>query len=193
MLKKRERTRVTILQAAWDRIVKPNDPARLEDIAADAGVTRQSVYLHFGSRGGLLIALVAYMDEVNDLASQIAEIRACPDPVKAVEIALSMAANYEAKIHAVTLALTRLAPTDPDAAAAIEDRMKLRRGGMMGLLKTLEELGKLTPDWTVKQINDALWEATMPSTYEHLVVERGWSVKAFERYLHHLAHSFMVL
>ena len=192
MSKKRDRTRLVILQAAWDRLNKPNDPARLEDIAADAGVTRQSVYLHFGSRGGLLLALVAHVDETLGLGEQIAAIRACTDPVEALELSLKTTASFEPKIHGVAIALTRLAATDADAAAALEDRMKLRRGGMTEVLRQIDEAGKLSPDWTVKQVADVLWEASLPSSYEHLVVERGWSVKAFERWLLHLGHSFLV-
>lgn len=192
MSKKRDRTRLVILQAAWDRLNKPNDPARLEDIAADAGVTRQSVYLHFGSRGGLLLALVAHVDETLGLGEQIAAIRACKDPVEALELSLRTTASFEPKIHGVSIALTRLAASDADAAAALEDRMKHRRAGMTEVLRQIDEAGKLSPEWTVKQVADVLWEASLPSSYEHLVVERGWSVKAFERWLLHLGHSFLV-
>lgn len=191
MSSKRDRTRIKILQAAWDRLAKPNDPARLEDIAGDAGVTRQTLYLHFASRGGLLTALVAHMDEVNDLGAQIAEIRACTDPVEMLERALKLTVSFEPKIHGVALALTRLAPSDPDAAAAVEDRMKLRRAGLVEILGRIEEQGKLGTGWTVRQIADVLWEAGAPSSYEHLVVERGWSAKTYERWLLHLGHSFL--
>ena len=105
MSSKRERTRLTILQAAWDRLSKPDDPARLEDIAADADVTRQSVYLHFGSRTGLLIALDDHMDEVLELNKRNAELRAITDPVVAFQQALRHMATYEPKIHAVAMAL----------------------------------------------------------------------------------------
>lgn len=192
MSRKRDRTRLKILQAAWDRLARPNDPARLEDIAADAGVTRQSVYLHFGNRGGLLTALVAHMDEALELGTQIEQIRACPDPVEALELTVRLTATYEPKIHGVAMALTRLAPSDPDAAAALEDRMRMRRAGLTEILRKLEERGKLAPDWTVRQVADVLWEASAPSSYEHLVVERGWSVKTFERWLVHLGRSFLV-
>lgn len=192
MSKKRDRTRLAILQAAWDRLAKPNDPARLEDIAADAGVTRQTVYLHFGSRGGLLTALVAHMDELHDLGAQVAEIQAIADPVEALERILGFAASFEPKIHGVAMALTRLAPSDPDAAAALEDRMRLRRAGYAEMLRRIDEAGRLSPAWTARQVADILWETTAPSSFEHLVVERGWSIKTFERWLVHLARSFLV-
>lgn len=192
MSNKRERTRETILKAAWERLAKANDPARLEDIAADAGVTRQSVYLHFGTRGALLTALVAYIDETLDLAAQLDQIRSCADPADALDMCLGLVAKFEPKIHGVAMALTRLAPTDPDAAAALEDRMSLRRTGMTEIVRALDEAGRLAAGWTVRQVADALWAASAPVSYELLVVERGWSVKTFERWLVHLGRSFLV-
>lgn len=192
MSSKRERTRETILKAAWERLAKADDPARLEDIAADAGVTRQSVYLHFGTRGALLTTLVAYIDETLELATHIEQIRACTDPVQALDMCLGLVAKFEPKIHGVAMALTRLAPTDPDAAAALEDRMSLRRAGLSEIVRALDEAGKLASGWTVRQVVDALWAAGAPASYELLVVERGWSVKTFERWLVHLGRSFLV-
>jgi AcrR family transcriptional regulator len=191
MSSKRERTRLTILQAAWDRLSKPDDPARLEDIAADADVTRQSVYLHFGSRTGLLIALVDHMDDVLELNKRIAELRAVTDPVVAFEQTLRLMATYEPRIHGVAMALMRLAPTDPDAAAAFDDRMKLRLRGLTDVLRTVEEQGKLSPDWTARQAAEACWQAGHPSSYELLVVGRGWSVKTYERWLWHVGRSLL--
>ncbi len=191
MSSKRERTRLTILQAAWDRLAKPDDAARLEDIAGDAGVTRQSVYLHFGSRTGLLIALVEHMDEVLELNARVTEMRAIADPVVALEQTLRLMATYEPKIHGVAMALVRLAPTDSDAAAALDDRMKARLRDMTEAVRAVEEQGKLSPDWTAKQAAEALWQAGHPSSYDLLVVQRGWSVKTYERWLVHLGRSLL--
>src|SRR5688572_12239010 len=108
MSSRRERTRLAILEAAWKRLSIPGDPARLEDIAADAGVTRQSVYLHFGSRGGLLVAVVQHMDEALGLMDRIAEIRTIEDPIEAFEKNLRLMATYQGRIHGVAMALAHL-------------------------------------------------------------------------------------
>ena len=49
------RTRHHILDAAWALVMEQGASASIADIAAAAGITRQSVYVHFGSRGGLVI------------------------------------------------------------------------------------------------------------------------------------------
>jgi AcrR family transcriptional regulator len=191
MSSRRERTRVAILDAAWKRLSIPGDPARLEDIAADAGVTRQSVYLHFGTRAGLLVAVVQHMDEVLGLGERIEQIRALEDPLEAFEKNLRLMASYQPRIHGVAMALTRLRDTDPDARAAYDDRMNARRGGLLEIAKILHRAHLLAEDWSVTKIADLLLDAGAPSSYEHLVVERGWTPKEFERWLVHLGRSFL--
>lgn len=52
-------TRVRILNAAFDRVSEVGLAAlTLEDVASSAGVSRQTVYRHFGSREGLVEALI---------------------------------------------------------------------------------------------------------------------------------------
>jgi AcrR family transcriptional regulator len=192
MSSRSDRTRLAILEAAGKRLSIPGDPARLEDIAGDAGVTRQSVYLHFGTRGALLIALARQGDETLGLTDRIAEIRACPDPVEALSMLLRLIVMHEPRIHGQAMAAARLAPTDPDVAAALEDRMQHRREQLSWVLRAIKRSNLLAPGWSVRQVADLLWEASAPSSYHHLVVERGWSPEAFERWLFHLGRSFLV-
>lgn len=191
MSSRRERTRLAILEAAWKRLSIPGDPARLEDIAADAGVTRQSVYLHFGTRGGLLVAVVQHMDEVLGLAERLDDVRTTEDPVEALEKSLRLTATYQARVHGVGMALAHLAPNDPDARAAFDDRMNLRREGLLALTRTLQRAGLLVADWSAPKVAEILCEAGAPSSYQYLVVERGWTPKEFERWLVHLGRSFL--
>ena len=55
-------TRRRILQAAWELLEQRGAGVRLVDVADRAGVSRQAVYLHFGDRSGLLVALVDFID-----------------------------------------------------------------------------------------------------------------------------------
>ncbi|MBO6634502.1 MAG: TetR family transcriptional regulator, partial [Parvibaculum sp.] len=45
---KSERTRGEILDAAWTLIAERGASVSLGEVAAAAGITRQSVYVHFG-------------------------------------------------------------------------------------------------------------------------------------------------
>src|ERR687898_470672 len=63
------RTRLHILEAAR-RLLEEHGyhGTGLEAVAASAGVSRQSIYLHFGSKAQLMLALVAHVDEEAGLA-----------------------------------------------------------------------------------------------------------------------------
>lgn len=191
MSSRREATRVAILNAAWKRLSTPGDEARLEDIAADAGVTRQSVYLHFGSRGPLLVALVEHVDQELALGERLRQIDAVADPVERLREVMRQMARYQPQIHGVAMALHRLAPSDADAAAAFADRMRKRLAGLEQVLTAIARAHRLAPGWSVQRAAEALWAAGTPAAYEHLVVERGWSVAELERWLVHLVDSLV--
>src|SRR5262245_10549240 len=56
-------TREAVLAAAWRLIVaRGRVDVSIADIAAAAGVTRQSIYLGFGNRAGLLVAMARHVD-----------------------------------------------------------------------------------------------------------------------------------
>jgi AcrR family transcriptional regulator len=187
--RKRE-TRERLLEAAWKRLER-GDPAKLDDVGADVGVSRQAVYLHFGSRGGLLLALVGYMDERLGLGDRLAEVMGCADAAQQLEAAQALTADYQPKIHGVAMALLRLSDSDEEVRAALEDRMQQRRHSLAVIVDRLASEGRLEPEWSPSEMVDALWESGAPSSYQHLVVERGWQLERFRAWLIWLARSFL--
>lgn len=190
MSTKRQATRDAILDATWQRLERGRD-ARLEDVAADAGVTRQAVYLHFGSRAGLLLALVDHMDSRLGLYARIEENRAIGDPVARLDAVLSLMADYEPKIHRVAMVLFHAAQTDADVRAAFDDRMSRRRADLARVIKELRARGRLVKTWTSAEIIDLLWQAGAPPSYDLLVVQRGWKPARYKAWLLALARSFV--
>lgn len=156
---------------------------RLADVAREAGVSRQAVYLHFGSRGGLLVALVDHMDRTSGLYERLKTIEKAPDAVSALRLNQSVAARYAPEIHAVAMALGQAAESDPDAAAALQDRLEGRLRNMEAVLQRLADEGRLADGWTVRAATDAVWALGLPSMWQALGVERGWTVDAYERFL----------
>jgi len=70
-----EETRVAILDAAWELIVESGklDVVQAE-IAAKAGVSRQTIYLAFGGRAGLLVAMLRNRDAHSGQVARLMEI-----------------------------------------------------------------------------------------------------------------------
>lgn len=177
-----EKTREAILKATWSLIAKKRrlDVSQAE-IAAAAGVTRQTIYVAFGTRAGLLTAMVRNMDEQSDHAARLAEISraeaATPaDFLRYVDIWL----DYLPLIYPVGILLDSAALTDEEAAAAWDDRMK---GALLaGLKRILHRLGKgghLAPGWNADEAAELVWSLLHPASWRLLVVGCGWSAKAF--------------
>ena len=190
MSTKREKTREKLLEAAWKRLER-GDAAKLDEVGADVGVSRQAVYLHFGSRGGMLLALVEHIDQKLGLSQRIEAALAQDDPVAQLEAVLELTASYQPEIHGVALALMRLSDTDADVRAALEDRMQHRRRGLEVIVKRIAADGRLREEWSTGEVVDALWEAGAPSSFQHLVVERHWKPTRHRDFLVWLARSFM--
>src|SRR5579885_3465106 len=105
-------TRERILDAAWRLLEQSQGQGvRLEDIARAAGVSRQAVYLHFGSRTELFIATARYVDEVHRLPERIERIkRACKESggVAGVKEIVTFWGNYLPEIYESAKALLEI-------------------------------------------------------------------------------------
>src|SRR6266540_2469788 len=168
--------RIAILKAAR-RLFEDKDfiSVTLEEVARAAGVSRQAVYLNFGSRAGLLVALVAYIDEVEGLQAQIAKVLDSSTAVSALEALVDFRARYTPSIY-------RLA-TDADAEASWQDRMKHRYAHSRAVAHRMAVEGVLAAGWTEAAAADLIWSMTSIRTYEDLVIDRGWSVNRYRQRL----------
>ena len=72
-------TRQRILDATWDLLVeRGSGDVPLEEVARAAGVSRQTVYAHFGSRTDLLVALVEGYKERVGYDALVAPVLSAP-------------------------------------------------------------------------------------------------------------------
>ena len=81
------KTRTRILQAALKLLeASQGQGVRMADIAKQAGVSRQAVYLHFSTRAELLIATTLYLDEVKGSDARLAASRSVWGQAVAVKL-----------------------------------------------------------------------------------------------------------
>ena len=80
-------TSQAILDAAWRLICeRGRADVSLGEIAKAAGVTRQSIYIGFGGRAGLLTAMARHADDRSEHARRMREIsRGTADDPKALQ------------------------------------------------------------------------------------------------------------
>lgn len=153
---------------------------RIEDIARAAGVSRQAVYLHFATRGDLLIATARHLDEKLGLEARLAELCAAPaGGARAIERFIAFWAEYIVEIYGLARALLTLRETDPAAADAWNDRMASFYQGCLSIVRCLADEGALAPDWSVEEAADYFWATASVSVWEQLTRERGWSQQRY--------------
>lgn len=172
---KATRTRSEILDAAWEMISDQGADVSMSDIAKAVGVSRQAVYLHFGSRGGLLMALVRRADDRFEIRQDFFAAMKRPVASDRLDACLCVWFRFVRRIVPVARDLVRLRATDADAAEAWEDRMRDLRAWIRQLVATFQEDGALVPGWEVEEAADYIWTASSVQIWDMLVRERGWS------------------
>lgn len=156
------------------------EAVRLQDIAQASGVSRQAIYLHFGSRVGLMVATVQYIDETAGFTERTQHIRDEEDSLERVNLFVDFWADYIPTIYGLAKQLLLLRETDEGAAAAWKDRMhSLRNGPCRYLIERLEQDGRLASEWPTEMAIDIFWTLISIQTWESLVIERGWSSEQY--------------
>ncbi|MEL7316232.1 MAG: TetR/AcrR family transcriptional regulator [Cyanobacteria bacterium J06559_3] len=177
------KTREEILDSAWDMIAAQGADVSISDIAQAVGISRQAVYLHFGTRGGLLMALVKRADERFTIREDFFAALNLPSPAERLDTCLQIWLAFVPKILPVAKDLIRLRATDPDAAAAWEDRMSDLRSWLRQLVESLQIEEALAASWTIEEATDYLWVAASVQVWDLLVVERNWQPERSEAVL----------
>ena len=172
-------SRERILDAAWNLMGDRGATVTLADIAAAAGVSRQAVYLHFGSRQGLFVAVMRHHDDMNrfgERARAMEELR----PAKAALFGyLRLWIGYIPQIIRLGLVLDGAALTDEAARAGIEDRMSSQHRTLLLCCQALDAEGNLRSGWTPQQAAEAIWSLMHYRAWEQLVINRSWSAERF--------------
>jgi AcrR family transcriptional regulator len=167
-------TRTRILEQAWRLMEKRRGSGvSIQSIARAAGVSRQAVYLHFKSRAELLVATVRYADEKNNIAARLRKLYAAGSGREALNAYVEFWGNYIPEIHGLARALLRARETDPDAAEAWEDRMKVMRDGCLQVVNILVQEGNLAPQWSAKAASETMWAMFSISVWESLTIDLG--------------------
>jgi AcrR family transcriptional regulator len=169
-------TRERVLQVARQMIASRGNAAiSLVELAAEAGLSRQTLYLLFGSRAGLLLAMVDHMDESSAAPATLAGLRQNLPATEAFEPYVRGWFEYLPVVLPVARALSAAATSgDADARSAWDSRMRLLRGGFLQLTRGLRAADRLREGWTPEAAADWMFTLTHVDTWQHLVVDGGW-------------------
>jgi AcrR family transcriptional regulator len=159
---------------------------RMGDIAGAAGVSRQAVYDHFGSRADLMVATVRYGDKVLGIDERLGRYRALSSGVERLGAFIEFWGNYVPEIHGIARALIAARETDEAVAAAWNDRMGVVYEACRDIVERLHRDGTLAPGWSLDEAADVLWTMLSIHNWESLVLERRWPVERYVRRMQEL-------
>jgi AcrR family transcriptional regulator len=187
-------TRERLLDAAWE-LVEGGDGAgtlALGDVARNAGVSRQALYLHFPNRATLLAEMARRFDRTSGFRQRLLATRRLPAR-QAFGTMLSEWFAYVPQILRTARALEAATVTGSDGAEAYHDRMSEWHAAIRQAVGRLADEGQLSPQWDVESAADWVWTHVHPSVYQHLVHERCWAAdRATSRIVHCLERELLL-
>ena len=168
-------TRKRILDATWELVTEQGARFKLSDLATQASVSRQAVYLHFGDRAGLLVALVQHMDNTLDLGESLAAVHATPDGASLLEAAMRLNTTFWAQVCPVAQVLEAAQHEDEALGKAWRDRMRFRHATFRAMIETLAERGELDEGWSIDDAAVTLYAVAHFDTWRELTCRLAWT------------------
>ena len=165
---------------------------RMQDVAEAAGLSRQSVYDHFGSRAKLMVATTHYVDAARGLAERRRRFDEAEGGVERLEAYVEFWGNFIPEIYGMARALLAERETDEATAAAWDDRMDAVRKSCRRTVEALHRDGALAPEWSVDEAVDLMWTLLAIRTWESLTIECGWSQTRYVEHMHELLRRVLL-
>ncbi|HEX2157810.1 MAG TPA: TetR/AcrR family transcriptional regulator [Actinomycetes bacterium] len=182
------RNRQAILDAAQRQFLEGGYAATtIAAVAAEAGVSVETIYKAFGGKPGLVRAIYdrglegpepvpAYQraDEMRERET---------DPRAIMRNWATIASEVSSVVSPIERLIRAAADTDPDMAALLKAHHDTRERRARHHARFLKERGYLREGVSVAQATDILWTCTSDELYDLLVTQRGWSPLRFARFL----------
>lgn len=156
----------------------------IAEIAREADTSPQTLYATFGSKSGLLIAILDEMTAAAGIAKLGAQIsRAAADPRRQLALYVQFDRRlFEQGRDMIVVGLASRG-TDPEIGAWFSEGERRRRENQAPLVRSWYRSGMLRPGLGERAAADILWGLTGPAVYDLFVTQSGWSAPRFERWL----------
>jgi AcrR family transcriptional regulator len=183
-------TRRAVLAAAHRQFVDLGYAATtMSAVAADAGVSVETVYKAFGNKPGLVkatfdVAVVGDDEPVPMMQREFVQRTAAePDPRRKLAGYGEHTAGVAERTGALLLAVRDAAAADPGAAGVWQQLQGERLTGMTAFARHLHEGDHLRPGVSVNEARDVLWTYNSVELWDLLVNQRGWAYRRFGRWI----------
>ncbi len=176
-------TRERILNASWKLLEQgAGKTVRMADIAKQAKVSRQAVYMLFENRANLVRATRIHVDELHGVSEKIRKILSQNSPELMLLEYIAFWAAYLPNIYGLARAMQLGALHDVAAAQAWQDCLDEHFDVCLRIATALEHDGILQAGWTCQSASEIIFTSVSLDGWAELVVKRNW---ARSRYVDH--------
>jgi len=162
----------------------------IDAVAETAGVSRKTVFDSVGGKAALLKYAydwsIAGDDEPVAMADRpaIQRISTATQPDEALRLWVRLVADIVSRVAPISHVLQLAADVDPEARQLKHRADADRLYGAQHFVRHLAAIGALKPGLSRRVATDLCWVYMDPALYQRLVVERGWSTRRYETFLH---------
>ena len=179
-----EQTRARILAAAREAFRSAGyAAATVETIASAAQVSAKTVEAVFGSKRGILAAVVDPLATAGLPQDLVIRIREAQDPRLRLDLVAELTRRvFEASLPEFEL-MRGAAAVAPEVAAVAEQVGSRRRANQARLVGWLDESGLLRPGLPPGEATDILWALAGYDLFRALVTEQHWPADRYQAWL----------
>jgi AcrR family transcriptional regulator len=179
-----EQTRERIIAAARELFrLRGYAATTIDAVALAAGVSAKTVEAAFGSKRGLLAALVDPLASAGPPRDLVDRLRAASDPEQRLRLVAELCRRtYEASLPEFEL-MRSASAVAPEVAAVARQVESRRRANQTRLVDYLRDQGLLRDGLDADAATDIIWTLTSYDVYRSLVAERRWPADRYQGWL----------
>jgi AcrR family transcriptional regulator len=174
------RTRARILDAAR-RLLPESASIPVDTIAAGAGVSVQTLYTHFGSKRGLLLAVIDSVQQDAGLYTDFEQVWRSPDGETALRRMIEATIRVWDRAWAIVEFAERARRADPEILRHLREVDGYRLANLVSITERLAIEGRLRAGLDACAAAEAAFALSVPPVYEELVQVRQWPLERASR------------
>ena len=159
----------------------------VSSIAEEAGLSVQTIYKFFGGKSGVVKAIYdrALLGRGGDPAYERSDAMRAreTDPRTIMRQWGLLTAEVASVVSPIRLLMRAAALTDPEMAELLRETDEDRLVRMRHHARFLKERGFLREGVPLREATDVLWTCSSVELYDLLVVQRGWTLPRFARFV----------
>lgn len=153
----------------------------MKEIAAAAGVSPATLYLHFDGKAAIVAALSQAITDAPDLSVELVEGSDSAD--SAIRLGARIFRELNERSWLVAEILRSHGETDPALGVLAEDWRGRHLDAVRRGLQALSQAGQLRPTLEISRAVDIMYAVGGTEVFRSLVRDRGWKPDEYEEWL----------